>query len=81
MVHCIYFGSQVTLFKQIIFLSLNIVFVLNVANSADPDEMSHTMRHFICVFTVCQSTCCGVTGPQRLITYMDYSQNFDTMMM
>ena len=30
------------------------------ANSTDPEV------HFICVFTVCQSTCLRVSGPQRL---------------
>ena len=37
-----------------IFLSLNIIFIL--ANGADP-EKSGLKRHFIWVFTVCNSTC------------------------
>ena len=31
-------------------------FVYIIANSVDPDEMSHNAA-FICAFTVCQSTC------------------------
>ena len=53
-------GSRVIIFKNNVFLSLEIDFVL--ANSADPDEMPH----FIWVFTVCQSTCLGVSAPQRV---------------
>ena len=37
-----------------VFLCLKIVLI--IANSADPDEMPH-LRHFIWIFTVCQSTC------------------------
>ena len=44
-----------------IYLSLKLDFVL--ANSAVWDEMPT----FIRVFTVCQSTCLGVSGLQRVI--------------
>ena len=39
MVYCIFWGSQVIIFKNNVFLSLKIDLVL--ANSADPDEMPH----------------------------------------
>ena len=52
-------GSQVTTFKKKIFLTLKINFVL--ANSAEPDEMTHYVA-FIWVVTVCQSTCLGVSS-------------------
>ena len=39
MVHCIIEGSQALTSKTIVYLSLNIDFVL--ANSANPDEMLH----------------------------------------
>ena len=56
--------SQVKFLKKN--LSLKIDFAL--ANSADPDEMLHNvaMRYFIWVSTVCQSTCFGLSGHQRV---------------
>ena len=57
-VHCIHqwanTGHRLLFPNKIVFLSLKTVFVL--ANSVDPDEMPHsTLRHFIWVFTVCDS--------------------------
>ena len=43
--------------------SQKIAFTL--ANSADPDEMSF-LRHFLCVFTVCQISPIGVSSIQRV---------------
>ena len=48
--------------KYCIFLSEDIFFTLT--NSVDPDEM----HHFIRVFTVCKSTCLGVSRIQKLKT-------------
>ena len=59
-VQYIYIAGQRFLFKQIAFLSLNIVFVL--INGEDPDEMPH----YIWVFTVCQSTHLEVNGIHRV---------------
>ena len=44
-----------------VLISLKIVFTLT--NGADPDETLH-LWHFICVFTVCHSTCLGVLSIQ-----------------
>ena len=41
------------------------IIVLSLANSADPDEMQHYVD-FISIFTVCQSTCLGVSHIQRV---------------
>ena len=51
-------ASQVIIsrYMYIIYLSLKIDFILE--NSADPYEMPRK-RHFLLVFTVCQSTCLG----------------------
>ena len=64
MVHYILRGQRLYFKKNVLFLSLKIVFVL--ANSVDPDEMLHIMQHFTWVFTVCQSTGLRISGPQRV---------------
>ena len=51
--------------------SLMIVYIL--ANSADPDEMPHGMRHFIWVFTVCKSTNFWVSGFQRVNICLEFN--------
>ena len=43
-------------YMHILYISMKIDYVLE--NSADPDQMPHK-RHFLLVFTVCQSTCFG----------------------
>ena len=55
--------------KDIVLFCLKIFFTLT--NSVDPDEMQHYaafyfMLHFIWVFTVCKSTCLGVSRIQRV---------------
>ena len=49
---------------RLVLFSPKMVFVL--ANSKDPEEM----QHFICVFTVCQSTPLGVCSLQRVIGFI-----------
>ena len=56
-------GSQIILFTNIVVLSLKIDFFL--VNSADPDEMQHSVAFYL-VFTVCQRTRYGVSGPERI---------------
>ena len=56
-------GSQIILFTNIVVLSLKIDIFL--VNSADPDEMQHSVAFYL-VFTVCQRTCYGVSGPERI---------------
>ena len=46
-------GHRLLFQNKFVFLSLKIVFVL--ANSVDPDEMPHSLRHFIWAFTICDS--------------------------
>ena len=54
----VYFkGSQVESSIFYVFLSMKAVVIL--ANSADPNKM-----HFIWVFTICKSTCVGVSPLQ-----------------
>ena len=68
MVHCIYWGGggggggghSYNFQKNIVFLSLRIVFV--IANSAGPDEIPH----FIWVMIYFQSTLLGDSGPQSV---------------
>ena len=52
--------------KNIVFLSMRFESVL--ANCAHPDEMPHhaLMRHFIWVFTFCQSNRLGGSSPQQI---------------
>ena len=53
-------GSQVIISKY--------CFTFFLANGADPEEMSQ-LRHFIWVFTFCESTHLGVSNLQRLNQY------------
>ena len=62
-------GSQIMISKKYSIFSLDLDFVVtNTQNIGDPDEMRHNrlMGHFIWIFTVCQSSCSGVSGLQRV---------------
>ena len=60
---CVLRGHRLKFLNYDEFMLLKIFFIQ--ASSADPDECF--MRHFIWVFTVCQSTCLSVSAMKKII--------------
>ena len=63
--HLLFLTVQISI-KRSISVPEDCLYVIMLPNSAATDETLSYIRHFICVFTVCQSTCLPLSRMERV---------------